>query len=260
MAVNKDSNGYTFTFAIIMVIVVGTLLTTISMSLKDRQDTNEEDKKRMDILAALNVPDVTRKNAAELYEKYIKDEKVLTFFGRDTMIVQKAAGPDGKPDYLTAFEVDVKADYKNKTLGPTDKYYPLFIGEVDGKAVSVVPMVGSGLWGPIWGYVALQEDNITVFGAAFDHKTETPGLGAEIKEGFFEEQWIGEQIYNLEDGQFTSVNVKKGGASPDDKHAVDAITGGTITSNGVTEMAKRTFAIYRKYLSANFDAAAVAAN
>jgi len=248
MAVNRDSNAYTVTFAVIMVIVVGTILTLIAVSLKSDQERNEEDKKRMDILAALNI-EATRQNAAELYDQYIVDSKVLTFYGKDTMVVQ------GENDYLEAFEIDVKADYKDQSLTPTDKFYPLFVANVDGKTIRVVPMVGTGLWGPIWGYVSLKDDNVTVYGASFDHKTETPGLGAEIKETFFEEQWIGQQIFNVENGQYTSIQVKKGSVEADDRNAVMGITGGTITSNGVDEMAKRTFAVYRKYMAKDLEKA-----
>jgi Na+-transporting NADH:ubiquinone oxidoreductase subunit C len=107
-------------------------------------------------------------------------------------------------------------------------------------------MVGKGLWGPIWGFVALEGDYNTVYGAVFSHKSETPGLGAEISEAFFQEPFEGKTIYNTE-GKLVSIDVKKGGAGDSNPHAVDGITGGTITSVGVQEMMKRTFGIYDTY-------------
>ena len=107
--------------------------------------------------------------------------------------------------------------------------------------------MGKGLWGPIWGYIALESDKNTVAGASFDHKGETPGLGAEINQGWFQEPFVGKKIFD-ESGDYQSIRVIKGGAPEGDKHGVDAISGGTITSNGVTEMLVRTLKIYEPYL------------
>jgi Na+-transporting NADH:ubiquinone oxidoreductase subunit C len=127
-----------------------------------------------------------------------------------------------------------------------DRSYPMYLANVDGKQLAVIPMVGKGLWGPIWGYVALESDYNTVYGAVFNHKSETPGLGAEISEGFFQEPFEGKKIYD-ENGNLVSIDVKKGGADASNPHAVDGITGGTITSNGVAEMLERTLGIYDSY-------------
>ena len=124
--------------------------------------------------------------------------------------------------------------------------YPLFECEKEGKKYYVMPMVGTGLWGPIWGYVSVGEDMNTIYGASFDHKTETPGLGAEIKMGFFEEPFQGQQIYNMK-GEYVSISVEKGGAEKGNKNEVDGITGGTITSNGADEMLYRSIKIYTNY-------------
>ncbi len=249
MAVNKESNSYTFLFSIAMVVLVGSLLTFISLALKPFQNKNDADKKKMDILAAIGVEEVTRTNAAGLYQQHVIGSKVLTYDGRDTLIIDSVKDATGKviTDTLTAFEIDVKKDFRDKKLANSDKYYPLFIAKNAGGDTTfhVIPMVGKGLWGPIWGYIALLDDNITIAGASFDHKSETPGLGAEIKEAFFESPWKDKKIFT-DNGRFVSVRVKKGGGSGD--HEVNAITGGTITSNGVDEMAKRTLGIYRNYL------------
>jgi Na+-transporting NADH:ubiquinone oxidoreductase subunit C len=265
MAINKDSNGFTFTFAIIMVIVVGSCLAFLSESLREPIKKNEADKKMMDVLSSIGV-EATRANAAELFEQHVKERFIIDLSGN--MIGSPTTGAVNPTDKADPFNIDVKKEYKKhvaklvqsyKNDKPTllaevnkvsidDVRYPLFKCENNGNTIFVLPMVGTGLWGPIWGYVAMEEDGNTVYGAAFDHKTETPGLGAEIKEPFFEDPLKGDMI-NDNKGEFVSIRVVKGGTSLDNKHGIDGITGGTITSNGVDEMMYRTFSIYRKYFN-----------
>ncbi|MEM7162483.1 MAG: NADH:ubiquinone reductase (Na(+)-transporting) subunit C [Bacteroidota bacterium] len=252
MAINKDSNGFTFLFSTIMVIVVGALLAFLFLSWKPMFDKNDADKKMMDVLAAINV-ESDRNNAEELFKKYVKESIALKF--------------DGTIDEETdGFKLDVKKNYKSGTSKLVQSYkgdrpklmeevgklddqrYPLFIAEKDGEKYYVMPMVGTGLWGPIWGYVSVGKDFNTIYGASFDHKTETPGLGAEIKESFFEEPFQGQQIYNMKN-EYVSISVEKGGAEAGNKHQVDGITGGTITSNGVDEMLYRTIKIYTNHFN-----------
>ncbi len=242
---NTDGNGYTVGFSIVMVIVVGAILSSLAMALKPIQDANDRDKKQIDILSAVNV-EATRTNAKELYPQYIKSSVVINSQGE---IV--AEPKDAKGAVITAFDVDIKKDFRDKTKTPADLNYPVFLAEKDGAKYFIVPMVGKGLWGPVWGFIAVDyTDGNTIFGATFDHKTETPGLGSEIKETSFESQFVGKKIYN-DSGIFKSVKIIKGGADASNMHAVSAITGGTITSNGVGEMIKRTLKIYGPYLKAN---------
>jgi len=262
MAVNKEGSVYTFTFAIILVVVVGATLALTSMALKDTIKKNVNDKKMMNILASIGLDDeqVTRKNAAEQFDIYVKERILLDVNGDKVNAKSEAIDPADKTD---AFNVDIKKEYKTKVaklvqklknnkedlltaVEGTDVQYPLFRCEKDGKELYVMPMVGTGLWGPIWGYVSIENDFNTVYGAAFDHKTETPGLGAEIKEDFFEQPFIGLKIHD-DKGGFVSINAKKGGATPGSKHEVSGITGGTITSNGVNEMLYRSMLIYTRY-------------
>jgi len=230
---NKESNIYTFTFAIIMVLVIGIVLAVTSEVLQPKKKQNKNDKKMMDILSAINI-DANRENALEEYDKYIYSSIVI----------------DNKGSVLEgdAFKIDVLFQYRDKTLLPEERRYPLFKAKKDDHEYFIVPMVGSGLWGPIWGFVALENDYNTIYGVAFDHKTETPGLGAEINQDFFEQPFIGKKIVNNK-GVFVAVEVQKGGAESNDPHAVDGITGGTITSDGVTDMLKNTLTIYNKYFS-----------
>ena len=232
MAVNKDSNGYTFFFAIALVVVVGAGLAAISMGLKPYQDKNVEVKKKMDILSAIKI-ESTRKTGEDLYAQYIDSEASLVLDNDGNV-------QDGK----VAFDIDIKKQYRDKTLSKCDRDYPLYVANVEGETKYIIPVVGSGLWGPIWGYISVNSDKTTIYGATFDHKTETPGLGAEIKQAFYYNQYEGETI--SADGNFTQIkSVKDGTGSMPGR--VDGITGGTITSKGVEEMVNRTLAVYVEY-------------
>lgn len=242
MAIDKNSNAFTFGFAIAMVVVVGAALSFASMSLKPRQQANKIQKDMMSILSSINV-ESDRSNASEMFYQYITKRATLNYSGE---IIETREGEISATDADDPFNVDVQKEYRNPDLKPEDRNYPIYFAEKDGKELLVVPMVGKGLWGPIWGYVSLEGDYNTVYGATFDHKSETPGLGAEIKEPMFEDPFKGKKIYN-DQGELVSINVKKGGAAPENEHAVDGITGGTITSNGVDEMLSRTLGVYDKY-------------
>lgn len=257
MAIDKNSTGYTFMFSIAMVVIVGTALAFTALSLKDRQDANAADKKMMDILGAIGVP-ADRTNASELFAQYVVERISIDMEGRQVAATSTAVNPKDKAD---PFSIDVQKDYRASVksavkaadgdadalasaLSDKGLQFPLFRCVTDaGQNLFVIPVVGSGLWGPIWGYVALEDDMTTIFGANFDHKTETPGLGAEIKETFFTEKFEGKKLNKEGKALFTVV---KGGAVVDD-YSVDGITGGTITSKGVDEMINRTLQVYLRY-------------
>jgi len=245
MAVNKDKNGYTFFFAILMVVIVGASLAAVSVGLKPKQDKNLEIKKKMDILNALKVKEIngsdtlpiSRMNAEALYAANVLVDECLVLDARGNVIPG-----------VVAFDVDIKQQFRDKTRPEEDRQYPLFVASIDGSKKYVIPVVGSGLWGPIWGYVAIDEDKSTIFGATFDHKTETPGLGAEIKQSFFYEQYESESI--SENGVYKTIKVVKDGSGKEPNNfKVDGITGGTITSKGVEEMVDRTLQVYVKYFN-----------
>lgn len=223
-----NSNKYTIGFSIVMVVIVALLLAFASEGLKPMQNQNIEREKMQNILKSVGI-EVTRDEAKDAYDKYITEEIVLNDKGEQI---------EGD-----AFKVDILKEYKSGG----QKNFPIFIYESEGSKKYIIPLVGKGLWGPIWGYIALEEDKNTVAGASFDHKGETPGLGAEINQGWFQEPFVGKKIFD-ESGEYQSIRVIKGGAPEGDKHGVDAISGGTITSNGVTEMLVRTLKIYEPYL------------
>ncbi|MBD79466.1 MAG: NADH:ubiquinone reductase (Na(+)-transporting) subunit C [Crocinitomicaceae bacterium] len=233
MALDKNSNGYTFGFAIVMVIVVGAVLSIAAIQLKPFQDKNISQEKMQNILYSISV-ECSRDEAPDLFEKYVTEQVVINSKGEPI-------------EGVKAFDVDVQKQYKElkaKAISPEAVEYPLFVCNKDGETIYVVPMVGTGLWGPVWGFISLKSDLNTIFGATFDHKTETPGLGAEIKENSFGNQFKDDVVYT--DGKVT-IKVIKGGGGADDPSGVDGITGGTITSVGVEEMIQRTFEVYKPY-------------
>lgn len=238
MKVNKDANGYTFAFSIILVIVVGVILSSLSIGLGPLKKANVEVKKKMNILSALGV-ESTRKDGSDKYEEYIKDSYVISHTG----VLQ-----ENLPEEKQAFSLDVQKQFRDKTVKESDRLYPIFEAEKDGKKLYVLPVVGKGLWGPIWGFVALADDYETIVGTSFDHKGETPGLGAEISQSFFENRYNGEKIAN--NGTFTPIAVVQNG-SGSETQKVDGITGGTITSKGVERMVNETMEVYYKYFSKN---------
>lgn len=254
MAVDVNSNKYTFGFAAIMVVIVASVLAMTSESLKPMQKKNVANEKRQNILSSIGVS-VDASEAEAAYDKYLKEAIVLDANGQVKETEVEAFSIDVLKDYKGGLSNIYKAnagDYESMraaltAFGENGVNYPLFILTKDGEDMYVVPMVGTGLWGPIWGYVTIADDGKTVVGAVFDHKSETPGLGAEIKEASFQKPFEGKTIFD-ESGEFTGIKVMKGGAkgSP---HGVDAISGGTITSNGVTEMIVRTLKLYEPYLS-----------
>jgi len=190
-----NSNGYIFLYATILVVVVAALLTAAALWLQPFQDRNEKNEKRINILRAAGIPDVNKDNAAKLFEQHCTASFLLDEHGN--------ASEDG-------------------TL-------PLFV--ID-RRISVIPMKGNGLWGPISGYLAIDADGNTLVGANFDHKSETPGLGGEITTEKFQSQFNGKSI--RENGRLVPIEF-------------DAITGATKTSNGVKEMIDNTLEMYKPF-------------
>ena len=213
---------------------------TFKKKLEEKLETNitsnKSAKNMVDILSAIGVN--SSKEMAEIdFDKYIIGFIVLDSQGDKI---------DSLSNKSSALSIDTKNQYRDKTLKLEDKKFPLFIAKKDNHSYYIVPLTGTGLWGPIWGFVSFNEDGNTITGASFDHKSETPGLGAEIRETFFEEQFIGKKILNSQ-GDFVSISVMKGGANVNSYHEVDGITGGTITSDGVTDMLKDNLLRYSKY-------------
>lgn len=243
MAINTDKNSYTILFAIGMVVVVGALLAFTAASLKPNITENKRIEKQQNILYAMGVNEndetsavfISTKEAPEAFSKYIKKQLVIV---------------DGEvSEDENAYLIDIKKE-KSAAKDPSySRKLPLFVGEKEGETFYIAPIYGKGLWDAIWGYVALDE-NMVVQGAYFDHKGETPGLGANIKQRFFMDDFYGEHLLS-ETGTFKGITVAKGNADPknNDKkdNEVDAIAGATITGDGVTAMIKSDLKLYVPY-------------
>jgi Na+-transporting NADH:ubiquinone oxidoreductase subunit C len=254
--IKMHSNGYIFRFAIIMVIAVAVILTATATLLKPFQDDNKNTEKMQDVVKAAfaNNDDIeiTVSNTQELYEKYIYKELLINPVTGE--IVSEYSDNKQVTGDVRAFDVKLKDELAKQKNGE-DAAFPLFIAKKDGEEIYVIPLYGKGLWGPIWGNVALASDMQTVVGAIFDHKAETPGLGAEITDAdLFQNQFIGKKIFD-DEGNFTSITVIKGGVANQsaisEEHGVDAISGGTITSVSVSDMLHDCLTNYVEFIKKN---------
>jgi len=231
---DRDSNLYTFLFATLMVLVVATVLAYTSQSLKDLQNENIRKEKMQNILSTIGI-NVTRDESEQLYKKYIIEELALKIDGS----VNSKINPFS--DIVLAKEI--KKDYK-------DQHFPLYIAEIDSEKYYIIELRGVGLWDAIWGYMSLKNDLKTIKGVSFDHKGETAGLGAEITKDWFKERFVDEKVFN-DMGELTGITVLKGNNDPNNQdkedHEVDAISGSTITGDGVTNMIKERLNNYLPY-------------
>lgn len=239
------TNGYIFRYAGIMVILAAALLSTAAMLLKPFQDENMAIEKMGDILISAEIEGVETDQTITIFNEYVTQAMVID---QDGNVVEDYT--DASMENSKAFKIEMKKELYKKSQGENFEL-PLYIIEKDGSKTYVLPMMGVGLWGPVWGNIALKDDLNTIVGVTFGHKGETPGLGAEITTGMFTDQFIGKQIFDSS-GEFTSILVVKGGAKtlPEARqiHAVDAISGGTITSVGVSDMIDDVISSYIPYI------------
>ena len=231
------SNTYIFIFSTVMVIIVATLLTFVSETLRPYQEKNVEVEKKLDILRSVGL--AKDYATADNKSSYVEEEYASNIT-KSMVINMNGEVQEG----LEAFPIKLKEEL-NKI--PEERNLPVFIyTSPEGQEINIVPLQGKGLWGPIWGYISFQPDMSTVYGATFSHAKETPGLGAEIAEDFFQEQFKGKQIFD-ESEKFVSIQVMKGGAGKGNPHAVDAISGGTITSKALQAMLLNCLGNYETY-------------
>jgi len=223
MDVNK--NTYTIFFATIMVIIIAAILSVTSLRLEPLQDINIALEKKQNILKSIGV-EVNRDGAEKAYSIYIKEEFVLNHLGK-------------RKEGVSALDVKLAKEVKRKI---NNQSLPVYIGDINEEKKYIIPLRGKGLWGPIWGFIALNDDLNTIFGSSFNHKKETPGLGAEINRDFFSNQFKNKLIY---ENKLVRFEVKKNGKGG--SYEVDGISGGTITSNGVTDMIQERLEKYLPY-------------
>lgn len=244
---NKNSNTYTFIFAIAMVLVVACALAFTAQSLQPIQQKNVHLEKMQRILATAGMDSVevdgqqkrlTRNMAEKYFNKYVIKQVALDNEGNEL---------EGRD----AFKVDLSKELDKDV---EDQAFPLYVVEIDSDKFFVVPLRGSGLWDAIWGYIALKGDLNTVKGAVFDHKGETAGLGAEITKAYFQKEFENEKIFD-DEGNFVGVTVEKGYQGGEDKsdNTVNAISGATVTSHGVSDMIEERIAHYITYFKTNTD-------
>ena len=215
---DKNGNAYIIMYSTVMVVIVAVLLAVAALALKPRQDANDLNEKKQNILASLSAQD---QSYDEYIDAYVVDKEGRRIEGEDVFALLN--------DLPGAFAAGK---------------FPIFTAK-DGRVV--IPVTGMGLWGPVWGYVALEKDMDTVSGIIMAHKGETPGLGAEIATPKYQANFVGKTIF--EGDKFVSVTLRKGGAK-DPAHEVDAISGGTKTSDGVTAMLYNSLGNYLPLLEA----------
>ena len=229
---DTNSDIYAIIYSAVVVVIVAFLLAGVSSLLKPMQDANVELDKKKQILASLNEREL--EDVAATYDELIVADPIINAAGE---VVANEGGFEVKND-----------DVNEGNL-------PLYIADINGAKKYIVPMTGNGLWGGIWGYIALNDDCNTIYGVYFSHASETPGLGAEIAADKFQNGFtmdkdgnpIVKKVYNEEGNVALSVEKGKGKAAPE--YHIDAVSGATLTCNGVDDMFKRKLAPYYNYLN-----------
>ncbi len=232
-----ESTKYVVGFILILTAAVAVGLTGLREATKTKAAQNEDIFNKRAVLSAVEDYLPEGKTVSEL-----TDQEVVQIFDNMEQPVLNMQGE--VIEGVKAEDIDMARERKKPE---SERRLPLYIYEHDGQKFYILSVRGNGLWDEIWGNIALKSDLNTVAGAAFDHKGETPGLGAEIKDNpAFAEQFEGKEIYE-DDGEYVSITVRKGGAQ-DEEHEVDGISGSTVTANGVTEMLHRGIRYYQPYL------------
>ena len=223
--INTSSNVYTILYAAVMVVIVAFLLVFVSQTLKERQTANVINDTKQQILSALNLMD--QADVAATYDKVITADALMQ--------------PNGKlAEYEGEFNTSYKSEFDNGN-------FHVFVADVEGEHKFVIPMNGLGLWGTIWGYIALNEDRTTVYGVYFSHSSETPGLGGEIAGNKFQDRFPGKSV--VVDDEVALKVVKYGKADKASQYEIDGVTGATITSTGVNTMINKVLSAYIPFLT-----------
>ena len=221
--VDRNSNAYTIIYSAVMVILVAVGLAATSQALRPLQKQNEDNDKRQQILRSINVT-VPANEAEAKYNELITDAFLINENGEKV------------GDATEAFVGEKEG-------------FPVFVATIDGQTKYIMALNGTGLWGPLWGYLSVNDDKNTVYGADFSHQGETPGLGAEIATPSFSHRFQGKHIFM--DGALKSIAIVKPGKTAEGQDYVDGISGGTITSQGVNNMIHDSLMRYEKFLTSN---------
>ena len=228
-----NSNSYTIIYSVIIVVIVAFLLAFVSQALKPMQDANVALDKKKQILNSLNIRDLNDAQADAKYKEVVVADRVIDEKGK--VLLPGTTGGEN-----AGFKLDSK-DYKEGKLA-------LYICRVNGETKYVIPVYGMGLWGPISGYIALNADKSTVYGVYFNHESETAGLGAEIKDNkAWQEKFQGKKLFKNGDDKAIALSVEKKVEDPTTQ--VDAVTGATLTSNGVRDMLHEALGKYLVFIN-----------
>lgn len=225
------SNKYTFIYAAILTVIAAVLLAMAAEGLRPFQEANIRLEKKSNILKAAGVDVSDKTTIDELYATSV-NELVVDLQGNIK-------------EGVSAFDIELK----DELAKDDDMNLPLFLYETDeGNTVYILPLRGNGLWGPLWGFISLEDDFNTVFAANFDHQGETPGLGAEISTSQFSDQFTGKKVFG-DDREQVELKVVKFGAEKNrpEEHRVDGISGGTITTVGTSDMIQAGIKRYQNY-------------
>ena len=217
---NRNSNVYTIIYSIVLVVVVGVVLSVVYQALRPKQLDNIANDTKKQILASARISPEKGENISQLFDEHIVSSYLVDASGRR---VDNSQNP---------FDINMAIEIKKPAF---ERLLPVYECTTTDGLKFIVPVYGAGLWGPIWGYVAFDSNGNTIYGAYFSHEGETPGLGAEIEKPAFQDQFEGKDIF-ASNGDFTSIAVVKTGKEPQGKAWVHAVSGGTITSQGVQKM------------------------
>lgn len=231
MKLDTNSNIYTIVYASGVVIIVAFLLAFVSKALEPASQANERIDKKKQILASLNIRGISNNDVEENYDKCVTFDKVIR---SDGSVVKEGTNKDKDGFLIDSKNID-------------DNTLPLYQCYVNGQVKYVVPLYGKGLWGPIWGYIALDSDKNTVYGVYFGHASETAGLGARLTEESFQSQFVGKKVFD-DKGDDVALSVVKKRDPSMNAFQCDAITGATFTSNGITAMLHDCLTKYKGFL------------
>ncbi len=251
MKLNTNSNIYTIVYTTVVVVIVAGVLAFVSTALKPKQQENIALEKMQSLLRSaklgedVSAQDNKSEYIKDLYSKHMTNDFVLNWEGN---VIEGEA-----------FEIDLQAQYdiiKQIAAAKTPEaaqarrehlQLPVFVCTIDDKVLNIFPCYGPGLWGPVWGYIAVEDDFETIYGAIFDHKGETPGLGAEIAHSHFYNQFAGKKL--SKNDEFKSISIVKGGSQANNPNGVDAISGGTITSQSLERAIAMWLNEYQAYFN-----------
>ena len=248
---NTNNNVYTIVYTTIIVVVAAAILAIAAMALKPKQDANIKAETISQMLTAAGF--ASKEDLAKQ-----GNDQVLAMYSaniKNAFLIDAEGNKTGELETEGSIELQDNLKQENKNIASGNPSLPVYVFEKDGAEVNVIPCYGAGLWGPIWGYIAFNADCTEILGAYFDHESETPGLGAKIKdEAWFREQFKGKKVnFSKPDDAF---NIVKGGAPAGDESAVDAITGATMTCNGLDAALDTWFKAYIPFLQKKAGAAA----